>query len=155
MILGESSKCKGLSPLSAKGRGIRCLRLRSDPERTCMEWIVWHYSNYINCSLLPYICLVAKKTTSLSLTPLLETYELKGYTLVEVSCVIWTGSVIFKVEWTVQGELVWKAYLVMKCVASRATQPGDDTGYLVVFMTPIYIRPFYVFGLWCGFGTVG
>jgi len=48
--------------------------------------------------LLTYIYFVAEMATSLSLTPFLDTYELKGYTLVKVSCVICIGSVTFKVN---------------------------------------------------------
>ena len=40
---------------------------------------------------------MAEKATSLSLTPFLETYELKGYTLVEINYVISDGSVAFEV----------------------------------------------------------
>ena len=56
-----------------------------------LVWMsVWHYIYELHrlSFYLTYICLVAERETSLSITPFLETYELKGYTLVEINYVI-------------------------------------------------------------------
>ena len=61
---------------------------------------------------------MAEKATSLSLTPFLETYELKGYTLVEISCVILNGNVAFE---------VWDAMMIQLMVEKPKAEDDDQS----------------------------